>query len=303
VIRCPCSAEEPSPRRACSLARLRTIASRRGLRAKDELPSRPRTILEVIDKGRISESHPVPLLFVHGAWHAAWCWDEHFLSYFADKGYRALALSLRGHGSSATSKRLRDCSFADYLQDVTLVADSMPTPPVMIGHSMGGFLVQKYLESRIAPAGVLMASMPPQGYLASGLRWIRRHPWHFAKMTITGKSLPYVSTPRLARERFFSTHTPESLVLNYAARLEEESARSGLDGLLNLPRPKHVTTRLLVLGALDDGAVTRKEVLATARAYRTEAKFFPKMGHDMMLEPGWASVAERIHDWLGTLDL
>ncbi|MDT5299344.1 MAG: hypothetical protein QOG79_2586, partial [Mycobacterium sp.] len=28
-------------------------------------------MLEVIDKGTCSEAHPVPLLFVHGAWHAA----------------------------------------------------------------------------------------------------------------------------------------------------------------------------------------------------------------------------------------
>ena len=55
-------------------------------------------MLEVIDKGSSTESHPVPLLFVHGTWHAAWCWDEHFLDFFADKGYRAVALSLRGHG-------------------------------------------------------------------------------------------------------------------------------------------------------------------------------------------------------------
>jgi alpha-beta hydrolase superfamily lysophospholipase len=165
---------------------------------------------------------------------------------------------------------------------------------------MGGVIVQKYLESRDAPAGVLMASMPPQGYLASGLRWMSRHPWHFAKMTITGKSLPYVNTTELARQRFFSAHTPESLVLNYATRLQDESARAGVDGLLKLPRPKRVTTTLLVLGALDDGAVTRREVLATARAYRTEAEFFPNMGHNMMLEPGWAAVAERIHNWLGT---
>jgi pimeloyl-ACP methyl ester carboxylesterase len=260
-------------------------------------------MLEVIDKGRVSESHQVPLLFVHGAWHAAWCWDEHFLNFFADKGYRALAVSLRGHGGSPTPKRLRDCSFADYVEDVTAVADGLSTRPVVIGHSMAGVIVQKYLESRNAPAGVLMASMPPQGFLRSGMRWMKRHPWHFTKLTVTGKSLPYVSTPQLARERFFSPHTPESLVLEYAARLQEESARSGLDGLITLPRPGRVSTAMLVLGALDDGAVTPNEVRATARAYRTEAEFFPNMGHDMMLEPGWATVAERIHDWLGTRGL
>ena len=256
-------------------------------------------MLEVIDKGAVSESHPVPLLFVHGAWHAAWCWDEHFLDFFAERGYHALAVSLRGHGGSATDKKLRDLSFDDFITDVTTVADALPTRPVVIGHSMGGVLVQKYLETREAPAGVLMASMPPQGALRSGLRWIRRHPWHFAKLSATGKSLPYVSTPQLARERFFSPHTPEPVVRQYAARLQEESARMGLDGLVQRPRPDNVHTPLLVLGAVDDGAVTQDEVRATAVAYATQAHFFPRMGHNMMLEAGWEQVAGHIHAWLG----
>jgi pimeloyl-ACP methyl ester carboxylesterase len=259
--------------------------------------------LEVIDKGCVSESHPVPLLFVHGAWHAAWCWDENFLNFFATNGYRALAVSLRGHGSSPSPKPLRTCSVADYVEDVGQVADSLPGRPVVIGHSMGGFVVQKYLESHDAPAGVLMASTPPQGYLGSGLRWMKRHPWHFTKAAITGRSLPYVNTAHLAREKFFSAHTPDSYVSGYATRLQEESARAGVDGLLNLPRPKRVTTRVLVVGALDDGSVTPKEVHATARAYRTKAEMFPDMGHDMMLEPGWAAVAERIHAWLSAFGL
>jgi pimeloyl-ACP methyl ester carboxylesterase len=260
-------------------------------------------MLEVIDKGATGPSHPVPLLFVHGAWHAAWCWDEHFLGYFADRGYRALALSLRGHGDSATSKRLRTVSFADYIDDVAAVAAGLPVPPVVIGHSMGGTVVQKYLETHVAPAGVLMASIPPQGYLGSGLRWIRRHPWHFMKLSVTGRSLAYVSTPELARERFFSPHTPEDLVRGCAARLQEESSRSGLDGLVKLPRTRRVTAPLLVLGALEDGAVTPAEVRATARAYRTEPVLFPDMGHNMMLEPEWKSVADRIADWLASRGL
>jgi pimeloyl-ACP methyl ester carboxylesterase len=258
-------------------------------------------MLELIDRGSVSELHPVPLLFVHGAWHAAWCWDENFLSFFADKGYRALAVSLRGHGHSPTDKPLRACSVADFVEDITRVADSLPTPPVVIGHSMGGFVVQRYLQSHDAPAGVLLASMPPHGNLGSSLRWIRRHPWHCTKMLFTGESLPYVNTPQLARERFFSAQTPESQVVQYAKRLQEESVRVGIDCLvLLLPRPKRVAAPVLVLGADDDGAHTREEVRATARAYRTEAEFFPNMGHNMMLESGWDAVAERIHTWLGT---
>ncbi len=256
-------------------------------------------MLEVIEKGSVSEAHPVPLLFVHGVWHAAWCWDENFLSYFADKGYRAVALSFRGHGESPTDKPLWICSVADYVQDVSSVAGTLPSSPVVIGHSMGGLIVQKYLETHRAPAGVLMTSVPPQGNLGNALRWIRRRPSHFAKMTITGKALPYINPPHLARERFFSSHTPEADVRKYAARLQEDSSRIGIDSLLlRLPRPKRVTTPMLVLGAEEDGAHTRKEILATARAYGTEAEFFPDMGHNMMLEPGWAAVAERIDTWL-----
>ncbi|HEU0191757.1 MAG TPA: alpha/beta fold hydrolase [Mycobacterium sp.] len=256
-------------------------------------------MLEVIDRGSAGERHPVPLLFVHGAWHAAWCWDEHFLDFFAGRGYRALALSFRAHGNSPSDKPLRACSVADYVDDVAAVAGDLPTPPVVIGHSMGGLVVQKYLETHRAPAAILMTSMPPQGNLGSALRWIRKRPSHFAKMAITGKGLPYVSTPELARERFFSADTPEADVRKYAAMLQEESSRIGIDcAVLKLPRPKLVRTPLLVLGAAEDGAHTRKEVCATARAYRTQAEFFAGMGHDMMLEPGWAAVAERIDGWL-----
>jgi pimeloyl-ACP methyl ester carboxylesterase len=261
-------------------------------------------VLEVIEKGSVSEAHPVPLLFVHGVWHAAWCWDENFLSFFADKGYRALAPSFRGHGNSPSNKPLWSLSISDYVEDVSSVADTLATPPVIIGHSMGGLVVQKYLEAHDAPAAVLMTSVPPMGNLGNALRWIREYPSHFVKMTLTGKALPYINPPELARERFFSPHTPEADVRKYAARLQEDSSRIGIDSLLlRLPRPKRVTAPILVLGADEDGAHTRKEILATARAYATQAEFFPDMGHNMMLEPGWAAVAERIDTWLGTRGL
>ncbi|MFY2858999.1 alpha/beta hydrolase [Mycobacterium sp. THU-M104] len=67
---------------------------------------------------------------------------------------------------------------------------------------------------------------------------------------------------------------------------------------LNLPRPQLVSTPVLVLGAADDVCFTQPEVRATAAAYQTRAEIFPDMGHDMMLEPNWAVVAERLHAWL-----
>jgi len=55
---------------------------------------------------------------------------------------------------------------------------------------------------------------------------------------------------------------------------------------------------MLVLGGEDDGSITNAEVRATARAYGTTAELFPRMGHNMMVEPGWRDVAERICGWL-----
>jgi pimeloyl-ACP methyl ester carboxylesterase len=258
-------------------------------------------MLEVIDRKPRRESHRPPVLFVHGAWHGAWCWDEHFLDFFAAKGYRSLAVSLRGHGNTNAPKPMQFCSIADFVDDVDAVARSLPARPVVVGHSMGGFVVQKYLESHDAPAAVLLASMPPRGMAGFLLRGFKRHPWLTARSMAITRSLRSVGgTPDLARETFFSRWTPEADVARYTTRLDEEYVgRLVLDMLwLDLPRPNLVSTPLLVLGAADDVCFTQAEVRATAAAYHVQPEIFSEMGHDMMLEPGWAAVAERIHNWL-----
>ena len=255
-------------------------------------------MLEVIDKGSCCDDHPTPLLFVHGGWHAAWCWDEHFLDFFADRGFRAVAVSLRGHGRSTSSKPLRSCSVADYVDDVHHAAEGLGGGPVVIGHSVGGFVVQKYLEKHHAPAAVLLGSMPSQALrrVAVTFRIMRRHPAATIRSATVGTSADLVNTPRLARDLLFCADTPESIVESCAARLQDESDNA--NGLLVRAKPAQVTTPLLILGAEHDCAVSKGEVRATARAHGTQAEFFP-MGHNMMLEPRWPDVAERIHNWLG----
>jgi hypothetical protein len=258
-------------------------------------------MLEVIERAPQRESDKAPLLFVHGAWHGAWCWDEYFLDFFAEKGYRTLALSFRGHGNSIAPRSMRWCSIADFVDDVDSVARSLPEPPVVVGHSMGGFVVQKYLESHDAPAAVLLTSVPPSGITGFLLRAVKRHPWRMAAALARTKSLGGVGgTPELARETFFSALTPDADVARYTALLDEEYAtKIAADMLwLNLPKPQLVTAPLLVLGAEADVCFTQQEVRLTAAAYKTEAEFFPNMSHDVMLDPGWIAAAERIHAWL-----
>ncbi|KAA8967484.1 alpha/beta fold hydrolase [Mycobacterium sp.] len=258
--------------------------------------------LEVIEKGSCSRNHEVPLLFVHGAWHAAWCWDEHFLDFFAREGYRALALSLRGHGNSPAPTSLDVCSIRDFVHDVASVAEALPRRPVVIGHSLGGLVVQKYLEQHESPAAVLLASVPRRGISGAVLRFSRRHPWLTLTKVLAGDTTAALGSVELVREHLFSPQTPESLIVAYMGRLQRESRRAFyLDATLaSLPKPRCVTTPLLILGAGCDGIFSASEVRATARAYRTDAEFFPDIGHDMMLEPHWPAVAGRIDRWLGT---
>jgi alpha-beta hydrolase superfamily lysophospholipase len=68
--------------------------------------------------------------------------------------------------------------------------------------------------------------------------------------------------------------------------------------MFNLPNPKRVETNLLILGADKDTIFYPDEIEATAKAYQTQSVMFPGMAHDMMLEHGWESVADRIVNWL-----
>jgi pimeloyl-ACP methyl ester carboxylesterase len=251
-----------------------------------------------------SSAKPDPILFIHGMWHGAWCWEEHFLPYFAENGYVCRALDLRGHGSSEGRDRLRWTSIADYVDDVVRVVREMGAPPIVVGHSMGGMVVQKYLEENSAPAGILLAPAPPRGVLLTALRILRRRPRAFGKCNLTLSMYPIVETPELAREAFFSPDVPEERLKGYARLLQDDSYRAFLDMLvLNLPRTGKVKTPMLVLGAEEDTIFSRGQIESAARAYGTHAEFFPNTAHDMMLEPAWRAVADRMLEWLDQRDL
>ena len=71
--------------------------------------------------------------------------------------------------------------------------------------------------------------------------------------------------------------------------------------LVKRPRPEKIEVPLLVLGAENDTIFHPDEIEATARAYNVSPVIFSDMAHDMMLEPGWRSVADTILDWVKTL--
>jgi non-heme chloroperoxidase len=254
--------------------------------------------LEVIARTPTGPAHDTPLLFVHGAYAGAWCWDEHFLPWFAARGHACYALSLSGHGHSRQRGMLDSYCIDDYVRDVAEVVAALPSPPVLIGHSMGGFVVQKYLEEADAPGAVLMASVPPEGLWSSALGLL------FTKPTLLQdlNSMLGGSTPRLdsVREALFHQPIDDARLLRFAQMSQAESHRAIWDmTLFNLPRTGHMAqVPLLVMGAAEDRLIPPALVHRTARTYGVEEVIFEHMGHAMMLECDWEQVAQRLLAWL-----
>ncbi len=252
--------------------------------------------LEVLVTKPTREIDKPSLLFVHGAWHGAWCWTEHFTGFFADLGYPSYAVDLQGHGASPGN--LRRTRIAHYVANVHRVVVELPTAPIVIGHSMGGLVVQHYLARYRAPAAVLMAAVPTRGAIGATLRVATQHPLAFLRANLTLSLGPIIDDPQRATALLFGPHMDPVDAARYAAGLQDESYLAYLEMILEVPRPSLVQDPVLVLGAEQDSIFSEPEIHATARAYGTEAIMFPNMGHDMMLEPGWEGPAQAIAEWI-----
>lgn len=246
-----------------------------------------------------------PLLFLHGAYTAAWCWREHFLPFFASQGFDAHALNFSGHGESRSRDHLDSYSINNYVDDVAEVVAGLDTPPVLIGHSMGGFVVQKYLEQHAAPAAVLMCSVPPQGLASSAVSMFFGKPHLLVDLNrlMTGGQ---VALDSLKEALFAQPVSPDDL-MRYDRMAQPESHRAIWDMMLfNLPHTSRALENLprgredlLVMGAALDMIIPASSVEMTARSYGVDAHILTGMGHGLMLEVDWKKPAQDIIDWLG----
>jgi len=128
------------------------------------------SLLEVRERLPASASRKPPLLFVHGGYCDAWCWEPYFLPWFASRGYPSYALSLRGHGASGGGRMLFVAGLDDYEADVEHVAGELDAPPVLIGHSMGAAIVERIVAKRPVRGAALLAPVPPAGLLPMAAR-------------------------------------------------------------------------------------------------------------------------------------
>jgi len=252
--------------------------------------------LEVITREPKGAKRSTPLLFIHGAYSSAHLWEPFFIPYFADQGYKALAVSLRGHGRSEGRDQIKQTRLRDYVNDVLSVVDGLASPPVLIGHSMGGMVVQKVIQHRLFPGVVLMASPPPHGIASSMFSAALFNPLMALQMGRMQTIGPEAATFEGAKRALFRDDTPDDYIRRVLPPAEPEPHKVMMDIMgADLPpsRPRR-DIPVLVLGAGKDTCVTPSSAKATAWAFGTNAEIFPDMPHGMMLDPEWREVAKRI---------
>lgn len=242
-----------------------------------------------------------PLLFIHGAFAGAWMWTETFMPFLAKAGYPCYAMSLRGHGGSDGREHIDWHSINDYVEDVTQVIDWLDEPPILIGHSMGGFVVQKYLEHHAAAGVVLLCSVPPQGLIAAQFHLMFQKPHLFADLnSVMGGDCADITT---LREALFAGEVDEAMLAAWLTRMQAESHRALWDmSMFNLPN-LHQMNRppMLILGAEKDVLVPAFLVQTTGQTYGLPVHIFRDMGHAVTHEKEWPHVAATLRDWLDKL--
>lgn len=233
------------------------------------------------------------LLFVHGLGHDATCWRNWMQAASAD-GYAAYSISLRGHGASGGT--LRSAWLKDYVADVLRVVEAVDADElVLVGHSLGGLVVQRVLAVQPAKviAGVLVGSITSGPAFGTVTSVLRHHPWQ-AMRFLAGRSL------RLPPDMLFERMGTEEAA-EISRSLSGGSPWVQYQLLFHLPSRVKAVYPLLSVYSKHDRMVPVRSARATARRYGADARELAGIGHDMMLDFGWEEPWSLISDWLRAL--
>lgn len=222
------------------------------------------------------------LLFLHGMWGRADFWKP-FIDYFSSRNFRCMALELK------ESMDLRKVSFADYVEKVKKIAGK---DDVLIGHSMGGLVVQKVAEGKEIKGGVAICSAPPKGiklskkFLLSFLKYI-------PKVTMNKPFKPDFSSVK----KFFMNCMKEEDALKAYERLEKDSAKVAYELALSKidVDERKVKCPLLFIGGKYDKASPPYIIEKMAKKYNAE--FIIYEGCHWIFEE-WRVIAEHIQNFL-----
>jgi len=275
-----------------------------------------------------------PLVFIHGSFHAAWCWAENYFEYFSSLGYPVIALSLRGTGGSFAGDGVKKVKIEEHVEDIQSLLNKIPgiigtdqMKPVLVSHSFGGVAVMKYLELYPQEASnlsgmVTMCSVPPSGNGPMTLRFLRRSLRKSWDITIGFVLKKCIDDDNICRKLFFGgprITLPDGKVDDYGVTdndinryqqyfKRDSSAILDVVALAKvLPSKFAIEGRArslsqyppcLVIGATRDFIVDQQGVEETSKYYGQEKALFIDSPHDIMLGENWRNGAEVIHQFV-----
>jgi alpha-beta hydrolase superfamily lysophospholipase len=256
----------------------------------------------------------IPLMLIHGAWLSARSW-ENFAGYFEQRGFAVSAPEWpRKHGDveelRAEAEELKGLGISEIVDHYEEQVRGLTEPPVLIGHSFGGLIVELLLDRGLGQAGVAISPAPPKGILVLPFSSLKAaapalaHPskWH-GIVTLTPEEFTYA---------FVNTFSPEDAAAAYERYAVPETGQIFYEaGFANfrMNPPSEVDFKnnsrapLLVVGAEKDKTVpaslARKQYDKYQRsAARTDYLEFEGRPHLLMAAEGWEEVAMSIDGWL-----
>lgn len=233
-----------------------------------------------------------PVIMVHGAFCGGWTFDA-FRAPFEAAGHRVLTPDLIGHDGQSSAAGV---SMSDYARQIARLIETCETPPIVIGHSMGGLVAQMAASRAKAAKLILLAPSAPWGVSGASL-----------EEAVSAVSLytlgPYwlqAIAPDYGVVRRYSVdrlQRPERKAI--FARMTAESGRA-LWETLNWWLDPFMTTSVSAPGCSVLAIAGGRDVIHPPATVRQTAarlgggvEVFPEMSHWLPGEPGWEKVAER----------
>lgn len=254
------------------------------------------------------------LVFVHGVSHGAWCW-ENFVSYFTEIGYACFAINLRGHGDN-NKNDIKGATLSDYIIDVIRCIEYIEcnhdkpeidipySKPFIIGHSMGGAIVEKYISDFYdkVKGAVLLAPVTAEGMGTKGiittsfsLRGLRT-----SFTTLFGKKL------FLPKSNFFVVKNGGKCqtrinkeILEYCKNSLCKESLKAMFGLRKFKLNNDINIPVFVIGSDKDAYFPANSLNKTADFYDTKASILAGLCHDMMWdEKCWEESANAVLEFI-----
>ncbi|MDD3181508.1 MAG: alpha/beta hydrolase [Alphaproteobacteria bacterium] len=254
--------------------------------------------METIFFGNPDTTHHAPLLFIHGSYCSASIWQRYFLPYFEKEGFFGAAISLSGHGKNDDRDNLDNLGLADFLDDIEKGVHLFDTLPILVGHSMGGYLVQRYALEHDVPGLILLSSPALTGLFASSQHIMMNDPPLVYQLGLLMTCGPQYADIDIIGQALCSGPMTNVERQELAALLQPESKRVSSELMWPCWTQPKAITPTLVLGGDKDVFVPVSDFRYSAATWDGTLNIMPNVPHAFMMDQCWPTVANEIKNWL-----